>query len=128
MSDQEFGRFLARTAKEPELAKAFVLSVGDRQGEEAVQAVAAFAQAQGYEVSAADAAKARQALIGADSESRDLDDDELDGVDGGIVIETAIGVGLIGAALVGTGALGVGATAIAVGSLVPGVSDWFKQW
>lgn len=128
MSSIEFDRFLAQACETPETVTAFVQAVGDKQGDEAIQAVAAFAQAQGYDVSIDTAANARQSVLAALNADRALGDDELDSVNGGLVVETAIGVGIIAAALTGTAVAGAVTGGIAVASFVPEVSNWFKQW
>lgn len=136
MSDIEFGRFVAAAGKDPEAARALVLAVGDKQGEDAIEAVAAFARARGFAVTAEDAAKARRSAIAACETSRDLMDDELDGVEGGALLETALLVGVLGlgaAAVTGTGAV-VGVAGVGLGLSIlplipdPAVEKWLAQW
>lgn len=125
MSTTDFARFMAKTGSDPEATKAFVLAIGDRQGDEAVRAVATFAQAQGFAVTAEDAAKARESVLAANATNRDLSDHELGGVDGGILVESAI---ILGAAVGGTVAIATGGATIGILSSVPSVQEWFKQW
>lgn len=94
MSYSEFGRFMTAAGGDEAIFRGLVGAVGDKQGQAACEAVSAFAQARGFDVSPADAAAGRQALLLA-SGNRDLADGELDGVEGGIdpaaVIDGVVG-------------------------------------
>lgn len=136
MSSIAFNQFLTKACENPETARAFVQAVGDKQGDEAIQAVAVFAQAQGYDVSTDTAASARQSALATLDGDRALGDDELDGINGGLLLEigalTILGsYGAMAAAtavLVPTaGVLGVVGVLAQNGGDNP-VANWFKQW
>ncbi len=83
MTSQTFTEFMTAVITDRKTGDALALAVGDKQGKAAVRAVAVFAKANGYEVSVAEAAKARQAYVEAFEPSADLADAELEGISGG---------------------------------------------
>lgn len=86
MSQQDLGRFLEFIAGNEGTAAALVAAVDGRQGDAACDAVSSFARGHGYDVDGADARLMQQALM----QSRDLRDDELEGVEGGAEIRDPV--------------------------------------
>lgn len=127
MSQPDIVRFLEFVASDPDVANAFVLAVGDKQGAAAYQAVSAFARSAGHDIDSADAQAMQSMFTRAQDANRDLVDGELAGVDGGVIGETAI-ILATGAIVVGMiAAISVGGIAAAA-STIPPVRNWFSQW
>ncbi|WP_156901434.1 hypothetical protein [Nisaea denitrificans] len=143
MTTQAMSQMLEKAMTDETFAKGLVEAVGDKEGESALGAVTAYGNANGFAVSAEDAAEMqRQLLAAADSSDGDLDDADLENVSGGI------GLGVISNLLGGGGALnhmlGGGVTQSAAQNLLGGgagglvnnavtvaggaVNNFIKQW
>lgn len=101
MSEMEFRRFVASVGSDPETATDFLLAIAERRGEDAAAAVAALAQAQGFDVTIEDA---RLAQPDVPDRASDLADEDLDGVAGGILMPPVGGPAVVAPLPVGGGA------------------------
>lgn len=118
--------FLEAVGSDEKLSTAMRDTVGDRCGSDAAEAIAGFAQGQGYDVDVAGIRQVHQACIEAAAKSRDLTDEELEGVDGGFVLE-ALAVATIGVFVVlpiaGTAVFAPVAGAMLVAGVVAGLQQ-----
>lgn len=102
MNETPILQFLEALGSDEKLSAALRDAVGDRRGDDAATAVAAFAQGHGYDLVVADIGRVHQAYAEAqgrtasDAGVRDLADTELDGVDGGLIAETLLFGALVG--------------------------------
>ena len=87
MSMEAMTSLLEKARSDEAFAEALTAAVGDRQGDDAIDAVVAFGKANGFDVTAEGAREARRnfAAIADDGEG-ELDDDALEGVSGGAEI------------------------------------------
>jgi hypothetical protein len=85
MSNQAMIQMLEKAMADEGFALGFVTAVGDKQGDAAIEAVAEYGKANGFAVTAQDAAEMqRQFMATADTAEGDLDDADLDNVSGGL--------------------------------------------
>lgn len=101
VSEASIVEFLKALGSDEKLAAAMCDAVGERHSDAAAMALAGFAHGHGYDVDAADVGRLQQAYLKASAENRDLSDDELAGVDGGLLLEAIVvfAVGASGTAL-----------------------------
>lgn len=87
MNAQAVSRMLERLVADEAFAVGLVEAVGSKQGGAAIDAVVAFANDSGFPISAVDAEELQRHLIAdAGFAEGDLEDDDLDGVAGGVLI------------------------------------------
>ena len=99
MSNQAMMKMLERATSDAAFATGLVESVGNKEGAAALDAVTAYGNANGYEITQEDATEMQRQLIdSANSPDGDLDDSDLENVSGGV------GSGAL-AGLLGGGAL-----------------------
>lgn len=130
MSIQSSHDFLTTAGQTPALAEGLVKAVGEKQGEPAIAAVAAYAQGHGYDVTVEDAWTAHQGFKRALEQNGELSDEDLAEVSGGAVVEiTILGVVAIGAVIAAAGV--AGAAGVVLGSspeIGKGVQDFLNKW
>lgn len=125
MKDIETARFLNALAKDPATVSALVLAVGDRQGDDACQAVATVAQSHGFDIDAADALRVHLAFVQAQDAGRDLADSELTGVNGGVQLAQPL-PGPPSPSI--PGPPGILGTIVALGQTIDPSLNLFKGW
>lgn len=141
MSTIAIKAFFEAAANDRELAQGLAAAVGDKDGAEACVAVADYATARGYVLSAADADAGRLAVLAALEKEGVLSDEQLDNVAGGQGFINSGNVGSV-ASGVATGfvILPVTLTGLAVGvvnadagmkiiaSVADPVQKFFSKW
>lgn len=109
MTIEAINDFAKAVEANTEIARGLVAAIGRKQGEEAAEALAVYAQEQGFTVTRHDAEK----LQAAASTERTLSDDELEGVAGGNFFRVALG--LVPGIMVAAGTL----AGAAIGAVMP---------
>ncbi len=135
MSKEMMVSMMEKASSDQGFAGGLVAAVGEREGQDAVSAIAEYGKANGFSVTEADVAEMRSQLIAATAPSDgDLADDDLENVAGGV--EGVRGLpGYVMDSLVGNVFPGIlqplpGNTPVFPPSAtpVPSVGDFFKQW
>ena len=126
MSVHSLKEFLVAASSDPVVGREFVASVGDKSGDEAVKAVAAYAAGQGYDVTAADA-EAVRVRFAANADGA-LDNSQLEAVAGGFsdTFFSDVGRALDGAANHASSA--TQHTSTAVNIVAREVTAFFSKW
>lgn len=115
MSEQTFTRFLLAADSDADLAVGLLASVEGKDGDAAVNAVSAFATANGYPLTPAEVDAGRMQILDVLERQAELSDAQLDTVSGGIDLVTA-SIGLLGMTAIG-GTLAAAATGVATGAM-----------
>ena len=85
MSNQAMMKMLERATSDAAFATGLVESVGNKEGAAALDAVTAYGNANGYEITQEDATEMQRQLIDSgNSPDGDLDDSDLENVSGGV--------------------------------------------